>query len=57
MAKKGSKGNDRPLPKIEINLELSPEGGEELIRTLKSRFEANMDRHPGLEYWRKPGGV
>ncbi len=32
--------------------ELSPEQGEELLRTLKARFEKNMNRHKGLE-WEK----
>ncbi|MBP1930178.1 DUF4256 domain-containing protein [Ammoniphilus resinae] len=32
------------------NKELSPEQIEELIRTLKARFENNMDRHEGLEW-------
>ncbi len=50
MAKKSSKGNGQPIPKIEINLELSPEQGEELLKTLKARFEKNMDRHKGLEW-------
>jgi hypothetical protein len=50
MAKKSSKGNGRPIPKIEINLELSPEGSEGLLRTLKDRFEKNMNRHVGLEW-------
>src|SRR5210317_877070 len=30
--------------------ELSPEQGEELLRTLKARFEKNMNRHKGLEW-------
>jgi hypothetical protein len=50
MAKKSSKGNGRTIPKIEINLELSPEQGEELLKTLKVRFEKNMNRHKGLEW-------
>jgi hypothetical protein len=50
MAKKPSKGNGRPIPKIEMNLELSPEQGEELLETLKVRFEKNMNRHKGLEW-------
>jgi hypothetical protein len=29
---------------------LSPEGLEELLKTLKTRFEKNMHRHPGLEW-------
>ena len=49
MAKKSSKGSGKPIPKIEINLELSPEQREEL-KTLKVRFEKNMNRHKGLEW-------
>ena len=30
--------------------ELSPEQGEELLNTLKARFEKNMNRHKGLEW-------
>jgi len=30
--------------------ELSPEQREELLRTLKARFEKNMNRHKGLEW-------
>ena len=50
MAKKASKGSGKPIPKVEINLELSPEQGEELLNTLKVRFEKNMNRHQGLEW-------
>jgi hypothetical protein len=50
MANKSSKGSGKPIPKIEINLELSPEQGEELLKTLQVRFEKNMDRHKGLEW-------
>lgn len=50
MAKKSSKGNGHAIPKVEINLEISPEQGEELLKTLKDRFEENMDRHKGLEW-------
>ena len=50
MAKKPSKGSGKPIPKVEINLELSPEQGEELLKTLKVRFEKNMNRHEGLEW-------
>lgn len=31
-------------------MELSPEQREELLQTLKARFEKNMNRHPGLEW-------
>jgi hypothetical protein len=47
---KNPKGSGQPVPKIEVNLELSPEQGEELLNTLKVRFEANMHRHEGLEW-------
>jgi hypothetical protein len=50
MAKKASKGSGKPLPKIEIELELSPKQGEELLETLQMRFEKNMERHTGLEW-------
>lgn len=30
--------------------EVSPEQGEDLLKTLKSRFEKNMNRHQGLEW-------
>lgn len=52
MAKKSSKGSGKPIPKTEINLDLSPEQGGELLETLRARFEKNMHRHKGLE-WRK----
>ncbi len=47
---KPSKGSGKPIPKVEINLEISPEGGAELLETLKLRFEQNMDRHKSLEW-------
>lgn len=50
MAEKSSKGSDKLIPKVEINLEVSPEQGEELLKTLKVRFEKNMNRHKGLEW-------
>lgn len=50
MATKSSKGTGQPIPKIEIGLELSPEQGEELLKTLRGRFEKNMNRHNGLDW-------
>lgn len=52
MAKKASKGKDsgRPIPKVEIHLELSSDQGEDLLKTLKVRFEKNMERHEGLDW-------
>jgi hypothetical protein len=52
MAIKSSKGSGQPIPKIEINLDLLPEQREELVKTLKVRFEKNMNRHKGLEWSR-----
>lgn len=49
MAKKPSKGSE-PIPRIEASLDLSPELGEELLRTLQIRFEKHMNRHKGLEW-------
>jgi hypothetical protein len=50
MAKKSSKGSGKPIPKIETNMEVSPEQGAELLKTLQARFEKNMNRHKGLEW-------
>lgn len=50
MAEKSSKGNSKPIPKVEINLELSPKESEELLKTLQDRFEKNINRHKGLEW-------
>jgi hypothetical protein len=50
MAKKSSKGNDQPIPKIEINKELTTEQGKDLLKTLQARFEKNMDRHKDLDW-------
>jgi hypothetical protein len=50
MAKTSSKGSGKPIPKVEINLETSPESVEALLKTLQVRFEENMDRHQGLEW-------
>jgi hypothetical protein len=50
MAKAPSKGNAKPDPKIEINLDVSPQQGEELLKTLQARFEKNMNRHKGLDW-------
>jgi hypothetical protein len=35
---------------VEMKKELSPKQREELLRTLKARFEKNMNRHEGLEW-------
>lgn len=38
------------MNKINGSIELSPEQREELLNTLKARFEKNMNRHKGLEW-------
>jgi hypothetical protein len=50
MAKKLSKGSGKPVSKITINSEFSPEQVQELLKTLQVRFEKNMNRHKGLEW-------
>lgn len=50
MANKTSKGGGKPIAKIEIDLELSPEQREALLKTLQTRFEKNMSRHKGLAW-------
>lgn len=44
------KGSGKPIPKVEVNLEISPEQSKELLKTLMIRFEENMERHKGLEW-------
>ncbi len=50
MAEKSSKGSGKPIAKIEIDLKVSPEQREELLKTLQVRFEKNMPRHKDLEW-------
>lgn len=50
MSKKASKGSGSPIPKIEINLNISPGQGEALLATLQERFEQNTERHADLEW-------
>jgi hypothetical protein len=50
MAKKSSKGSGKPISKIEMNSNPSPEQAEELLKTLQVRFEKNMNRHNGLAW-------
>ena len=45
-----SKNNKGETNMTKRNKELSPEQREELLRTLKARFEKNMNRHKGLEW-------
>jgi hypothetical protein len=50
MAKRPSKGSGKPIPKVKINLEPSPKQGEELLNTLKDRFETHRNRHKGFDW-------
>src|SRR3954453_704803 len=45
-----SKNNKGETNMTKRNKELSLEQGEELLRTLKARFEKNTNRHKGLEW-------
>jgi hypothetical protein len=47
---KSAKSNEKAIPKVEINLEMSPGQGEELLNTLQVRFDENVDRHQGLAW-------
>lgn len=50
MAKKSAKGSGKPLPEIEINLNITSQQRGELLSTLQARFEANLDRHAGIDW-------
>jgi len=50
MANKSGKGNGKPVPRVEITLERSPQEDEALVHSLMLRFENNMQRHMGLEW-------
>jgi hypothetical protein len=50
MVKKSSKGSGKPISRIEINLKISSKQREDLLKTLKDRFEKNMNRHKGLAW-------
>lgn len=50
MAKKGSKGSGKRIPRVKINLDVSAEQREELLETLKARFDDNKSRHKGLDW-------
>jgi hypothetical protein len=41
---------DKPIPKVEVNLEPSSEEREQLLLILKDRFEEHMNRHKGVEW-------
>ena len=47
-----AKGSGKSIAKVEIDLEPSPKQREELLITLRDRFEHNMGRHQGLRWSR-----
>lgn len=47
---KFTKGSGKPIPKVKITRSITSNQAEELIKTLRSRFEGNMDRHKGLQW-------
>lgn len=47
---KAPKGSNDPAPKIDTKKKMSPEQREALLKTLKVRFEQNMNRHKGLKW-------
>jgi hypothetical protein len=49
---KNSKGSGKPIPQVEVELEMSAQQAKDLLETLGARFENNMDRHQGL-VWQK----
>ena len=47
---KNVKGNGQPIPKVEVNLDVSPQQGIDLFKTLQARFQENAARHKGIEW-------
>lgn len=47
---KPQKGSGKPIPKVEITLDLSPDQSEGLLETLQERFEKNLNRHKGITW-------
>jgi hypothetical protein len=50
MGKSKGKGSGKPIPKVQVIRDISPAQGEELLDTLKSRFEDNMSRHQDITW-------
>lgn len=50
MAKSKGKGSGSAIPKVEVKTKPSGKQGEELLDTLQTRFEDNMDRHKGIKW-------
>jgi len=45
-----TKGSGNPIPKIVVNLDPTPQQAQELIKTLRIRFENNTEHHKGLDW-------
>ena len=45
-----TKGGGSPIPKIVVNFDPTPQQAQELVNTLKIRFEHNTARHNGLDW-------
>lgn len=50
MAKKPSKGGGKPIPKVIFSSKISPPEADELLNTLKARFNDNSGRHSGVAW-------
>ena len=44
------KGSGKSIPRVEVNLDVSPNQADDLVGILKHRFETNMQRHQGLQW-------
>ena len=47
---KDIKGNGQPIPKVEVNLDVTPQQRKDLLMTLQARFEQNTLRHQGIAW-------
>ena len=47
---KDIKGNGQPIPKVEVNLNVTSQQRKDLLKTLQARFEENALRHQGIAW-------
>ncbi len=47
---KNVKGSGKPIPKVEVNLDISSQQAKDLLVILHERFAKNMQRHQGLDW-------
>ena len=50
MAKSKGKGSGSAIPKVDVKTKPSGAQAEELLDTLQTRFEDNIDRHKGIDW-------